>query len=150
MWPLYASVVAYAMNFFASKVLQGFIPFELVFVQKPHNLSSVQFMLLAEYPIEICSYVELLIKRAEFIRALQLDWRNDQNRDKRLPKEMFSNVQCFIKGDIVYPLGPSATDLEPGKHKFHMDFIGLLAIPEVLDDTHYRVQLVTTTQDILL
>ena len=23
--------------------------------------------------------------------------------------EMFSNVQCFVKGDIVYALGPSAT-----------------------------------------
>ena len=30
-WPLYASVVVYAMNTFASKALQGFTPFELVF-----------------------------------------------------------------------------------------------------------------------
>ena len=30
-----------------------------------------------------------------------------------------------------------------------MDFIGLLAVSEVLDDTHYKLQLVTTTQDIL-
>ena len=29
--------------------------------------------------------------------------------------EMFSNVQHFVKGDIVYALTPSATDLEPGK-----------------------------------
>ena len=29
-WPLYTSVVAYAMNTFASKALQGFTPFELV------------------------------------------------------------------------------------------------------------------------
>ena len=63
---------------------------------------------------------------------------------------MFSNVQRFIKGDIVYALVPSATDLEPGKCKFHMDFIGPLAVSEILDDTHYKLQLVTTTQDILL
>ena len=60
---------------------------------------------------------------------------------------MFSNVQRSIKGDLVYTLAPSATDLEPGKHKFHMDFIGPLAVSEVLDDTHYKLQLVT--QDIL-
>ena len=30
-WPLYTSVVVYAMNTFASKALQGFTPFELVF-----------------------------------------------------------------------------------------------------------------------
>ena len=148
-WPLYASVAAYAMNTFASKALQGFTPFELVFVRKPQDLSSVQFKPFAEYPIEIRSYVELLMKRAEFIRTLQLDWRNDQNRDKRLRNEMFSNVQRFIKGDIMYALAPSATDLEPGKCKFHMDFIGPLAVSEVLDDTHYKLQLVTTTQDIL-
>ena len=63
---------------------------------------------------------------------------------------MFSNVQHFIKGDIVYALAPSATDLEPGKQKFRMDFIGPLGISEVLDDMHYKLQLVTTTQDILL
>ena len=31
-----------------------------------------------------------------------------------------------------------------------MDFIGPLAVSEVLDDTHYKLQLVTTMQDILL
>ena len=34
-WPLYASVAAYTMNTFASKALQGFSPFELVFARKP-------------------------------------------------------------------------------------------------------------------
>ena len=63
--------------------------------------------------------------------------------------EMFSNIQCFVKGDIVYGLTPSAMDLESGKQKFHMDFIGPLVISEVLDDMHYKLQLVTTTQDIL-
>ena len=63
--------------------------------------------------------------------------------------EMFSNVQCFVKGDIVYALAPSATDLEPGKQKFRMDFIGPLTISEDLNNMHYKLQLVTTTQDIL-
>ena len=52
-WPLYASVAAYTMNTFASKALQGFTPFELVFARKPHDLSPIQFKPLAEYPIEI-------------------------------------------------------------------------------------------------
>ena len=30
-----------------------------------------------------------------------------------------------------------------------MDFIGPLAVAEVLDDMHYKLQLVTSTQDIL-
>ena len=40
-WPLYASVTTYAMNTFASKALQGFSLFELVFARKPCNLTSV-------------------------------------------------------------------------------------------------------------
>ena len=75
-------------------------------------MSSVQFKPLAEYPIEIRNYIELLMKRAEFIRSLQLDWRNEQNRDKRMRNEMFSNVIRFVKGNIVYTIAPSATDLE--------------------------------------
>ena len=148
-WPLYASVAAYAMNTFASKALQGFTPFELVFARKPRDLSPIQFKPLAEYPIKLRHYVELLLKRAEFIRVLQMDWRNEQNRDKRTRNEMFSNIQRFMKGDIIYATAPSATNLEPGRKKFRMDFIGPLAVAEVLDDTHYKLQLVTSTQDIL-
>ena len=149
MWPLYASAAMYAMNTFAFKALQGFTPFELVFARKPRDLLSVQFKPLADYPIEIRNYGELLMKRAEFIRALQLDWRTEQNRDKHLRNEMFSNVTRYAKGDIVYAIAPSATDLEPGTRKFCMDFIGPLAIFEVLDDTHYKLQLITMTQDVL-
>ena len=123
-WLLYASVAAYAMNIFASKALQDFATFELVFARKLCDLSSVQFKPLGEYPIEIWNYVELLIKRAQFIRTLQMDWRNEQNRDKRLHNEMYSNVHRFVKGDIVYALMPSATSLEMGTCKFQMDFIG--------------------------
>ena len=43
-WPLYASL--------------GFTPFELVFARKPHDLSSVQFKPLAEYPVtDLCRLV---------------------------------------------------------------------------------------------
>ena len=50
----------------------------------------------------------------------------------------------------MYASAPSAMDLQPEMQKFHMDFIGPLAISEVLDDMHYKLQLITNTQDILL
>ena len=148
-WPLYASVAAYAMNTFASKALQGLTPFELVFARKPRDLSSVQFKPLAEYPIELRSYVELLLKRAQFIRSVQMDWKVQQIRDKQLYNEMYSNVERFVKDDIVYALAPSATSLETGTRKFRMDFIGPLVIAEVLDNTHYKLRLINEGQDIL-
>ena len=127
-WPLYASVAAYAMNTFASKALQGLTLFELVFVRKPRDLSSVQFKPLAEYPVELRSYVELLLKRAQFIRSVQMDWKLEQNRDKKTFNKMYSNVEHFVKGYIVYALAPSATSLETGTRKFQMDFVGPLLV----------------------
>ena len=148
-WPLYASVAAYAMNTFASKALQDFSPFELVFARKPHNLTAVQFKPLSEYPILLREYVELLMKRAEFIRKLQMNWKIEQVSDKRLENEMFNEVKRFAKGDIVYALAPSVSELKTNRKKFVMDCIGPLAIAEVLDDTHYKLQLITDNQDIL-
>ena len=82
------------------------------------------------------------MKRVQFIRSMQLDWKVEQNRDKRIQNEMYSNVERFVKGDVVYALAPSATALETGTRKFRLDFVGPLAIAEVLDDTHYKLQLV--------
>ena len=148
-WPLYASVTAYAMNTFASKALQGFSPFELVFARKPRDLTSVQFKPLSEYPIPLREYVELLIRRAEFICKLQMNWKIEQVSDKHLTNEMYNEVKRFAKGDIVYALAPSVSELKTNRKKFVMDYIGPLAIAEVLDDTHYKLQLITNNQDIL-
>ena len=78
-----------------------------------------------------------------------MDWKLEQNRDKRIFSEMYSNVERFVKGDIVYALAPTATALEMGTRKFRMDFVGPLTVAEVLDDTHYKLQLINETQDIL-
>ena len=136
-WPLYASVAAYAMNTFASKALQSLSPFELVFARKPRDLTAVQFKPLSEYPIPIREYVELLYMRAEFIRKMQMNWKIEQARDQALTNEMYQEITCFKKGDIVYALAPSVSSLQSNTKKFVIDYIGPLAIAEVLDDTHY-------------
>ena len=43
MWPLFMTTTAYAMNTFVSKALNGFSPFQLVFVHDPPNLMSLSF-----------------------------------------------------------------------------------------------------------
>ena len=43
MWPLFVTTAAYAMNTFASKTLNGFSPFQLVFVCDPPDLTSLSF-----------------------------------------------------------------------------------------------------------
>ena len=43
MWPLFVTTAAYAMNTFASEALNGFSPFQLVFVCDPPDLTSLSF-----------------------------------------------------------------------------------------------------------
>ena len=41
MWPLFVSTAACAMNTFASEALNGFSPFQLVFVHDPPDIMSL-------------------------------------------------------------------------------------------------------------
>ena len=43
MWPLFVTTAAYAMNTFASEALNGFSPFQLVFVHDQSDLASLSF-----------------------------------------------------------------------------------------------------------
>ena len=52
---------------------------------------------------------------------------------------MYNEVKRSVKGDIVYALAPSVSELKTNRKKFVMDYIGPLAIAEVLDDTHYKL-----------
>ena len=78
-----------------------------------------------------------------------MNWKIEQASDKRITNEMHQEVKRFSKGDIVYALAPSVANLKINKKKFVMDYIGPLAIAEVLDDTHYKLQLINDNKDIL-
>ena len=43
MWPLFVTTAAYPMNTFTSEALNGFSPFQLVFVHNPMDLTSLSF-----------------------------------------------------------------------------------------------------------
>ena len=43
MWPLFVTTAAYAMNTFASEALNGFSPFQLVFIHDQPDLTSLSF-----------------------------------------------------------------------------------------------------------
>ena len=78
-----------------------------------------------------------------------MNWKIEQTTNKALENEMYKEVQRFAKGDIVYALAPSMSTLMTNMRKFKTDYIGPLAIAEVLHDTHYKLQLVMDNQDIL-
>ena len=77
MWPLFMTTAAYAMNTFASKALNGFSPFQLVFVHDPLDLMSLSFPKIDTIPV-MREYYNLLLARAQMVSRLLLDWRTQQ------------------------------------------------------------------------
>ena len=51
MWPLFMKTAAYAMNTFASEALNGFSPFQLVFVCDPPDLTSFSLHKIDTIPV---------------------------------------------------------------------------------------------------
>ena len=78
MWPLFTTTAAYAMNTFASKVLNGFSLFQLVFVHDPHDLTSLSFPKIDTIPVAYGEYYNLLLARAQMVGRLLLEWKTQQ------------------------------------------------------------------------
>ena len=76
MWPLFMTTAAYAMNTFASEALNGFSPFQLVFV---HNLTSLSFPKIDTIPVTHRKYYNLLLARAQMVGRLLLEWRTHKH-----------------------------------------------------------------------
>ena len=73
MWPLFTTTAAYAMNTFASKALNGFSPFQLVFVHNPQDLTSLSFPKIDNIPVAYREYYNLLLARAQMVGRLLLE-----------------------------------------------------------------------------
>ena len=78
MWPLFMTTAAYAMNTFAFKALNGFSPFQLVFVHDPPDLISLSFPKIDTIPVAFREYYNLLLARAQMVGRLLLEWRTQQ------------------------------------------------------------------------
>ena len=70
MWPLFMTTAAYAMNTFASEALNGFYPFQLVFVCDPLDFSSLSFTKIDTIPVTYREYYNLLLARAQMVGRL--------------------------------------------------------------------------------
>ena len=70
MWPLFATIAAYAMNTFAFEALSSFSPFQLVFLLAPPDLASLSFLKIDTIPVNYCEYYNLLLARAQMIARL--------------------------------------------------------------------------------
>ena len=142
-WPLYAVISAYAMNTFASNALQGLSPFELVFAQKPCQLTSLEMPKLNTIKPEYREFFKLLMEKAKMYRDMDLEWHTLQALELRNKNRMLTNIETFAENDIVYLLAPHAPALQSNAQKFRQDYVGPLAIDTKIDDTHYLLKDIT-------
>ena len=78
MWPLFVTTAASAINTFASKVLNGLSPFQLVFIHDPSDLTSLSFPKIDTIQVLHGKYYNLLLARAQMVSRLLLEVRTQQ------------------------------------------------------------------------
>ena len=140
MWPLFVTAAAYAMNTFASEALNGFSPFQLVFVHDPPDLKSFSFPKIDTIPVPYREYYNLLLARAQMVGRLLLDWRTQQALELENRNRQFTKEEIFEDDQMVYLLAPHSSALQTSTMKYRQDFIGPLLIDTALDKTHYRLK----------
>ena len=137
MWPLFTTTAAYAMNTFASEVLSGLSPFQLVFLRDPPDLTSLSFPKIDTIPVKHREYYNLLLARAQLVGNMLLEWRTKQVLEYKSKVKKF-RIRWY--NQMVYLLAPHASALQTNTTKFKQDFIGPLFIDTALDKTHYRLK----------
>ena len=140
MWPLFVTTAAYAMNTFVSKALNGFSPFQLVFVRNPPDLTSLSFPKMDTILVMHREYYNLLLARAQLVDRLLLEWRTQQTLEFENRNRQFTKEEIFEDDQMVYLLAPHSSALQTSTMKFRQDFIGPLFIDTALDKTHYGLK----------
>ena len=102
MWPLFATTAGYAMNMFASEALCGFLPFQLVFLRDPPDLTSLSFPKIDTIPANCHEYYNLLLARAQMIGRLLLEWRSQQALEYENKNKHYTNEEIFQDDQMVW------------------------------------------------
>ena len=128
------------MNTFASEVLSGFSPFQLVFLRDPPDLTSLSFPNIDTIPDNYCEYYNFLLARPQMIGRLLLEWRTQQALEYKKRNKQYTKEEIFQDDQMVYLLAPHSSALQMDTTKFKQDFIGSLFIDTAIDKTHYRLK----------
>ena len=140
MWPLFVTTATYAMNTFTSEALNGFSPFQLVFVHNQLDLTSLSSPKIDTIPVTYREYYNLLLARAQMVGRLLLEWVSQQALEFENRNRQFTEEEIFEDDQMVYLLAPHSSALQMSTTKFKQDFIGPLFIDTALNKTHYRLK----------
>ena len=105
-------------EYFASEALNGFSPFQLVFVHDPPDLMSLSFPKIDTIPVAYREYYNLLLARAQMVGKLLLDWRTQQALEFENRNQQFTKEEIFEDDQMVYLLAPDSSALQTSTTKF--------------------------------
>ena len=139
-WPIYVKGVCFAMNSYVKSSL-GYSPHEIVYVQKPPDLLSLDIdydtkglkVSTREY-LEYIKFKQKLMKQL-LLERITLEKKSQQIRALR----SHPDHETFRVGDLVFLFAPTASTLQVASRKLKQEWIGPLKIHAILDKTHFMV-----------
>ena len=120
--------------------IKWFLPFQLVFLRDPPDLTSLLFAKIDTIPVNYCEYCNLLPARAQMVGRLLLEWRTQQALEYEKKTKQHTKEEIFQDDQMVYLLAPHSSALQTDTTTFKQDFIGPLFIDTALDKTHHRLK----------
>jgi hypothetical protein len=147
-WPIYVACSAFAMNTFASEALQGYSPYQLVFLRTPPNLLNISFSPFPTTNHAYKEYYEQLHDKLAHMKSLFLDFRTKQAQTRVAEATRYSTPRKYRIGDLVGLFAPHASALQTNTTKFRKDYVGPLAISAVYHDDSYSLRDITSNKDL--
>ena len=120
--------------------MNGFSPFQLVFVRDPPDLTSLSFPKIDTIPVMYRKYYNLLLARAQMVGRLLLKWKTQQALEFKNRNRQFTKEEIFEDDQMVHLLAPHSSALQTSTMKFRQDFIGPLFIDTTLNKMHYKLK----------
>ena len=136
-WSKLVQPCCYAHNVFKQEVLQGYSPYELVFLHEPRPLSDLAVHDRPEWDLSPSEYLKEKEQQFQKSREIVLNEKQaEQIKHREKAKRMGLQAHVYIPGDLVYYYAPRLTDLQVDSQKFKAHWIGPLQIKQILDKTH--------------
>ena len=143
-WPDYVPSVQWAMNTFSSEALQGFSPYDLVFLRPAPNLLNINLLTQEDVgALHSKEYVRKLRDKMDDIQELLSKARRLQSEQRQIRNTTYANPPSYSTGQLVALLVPRSSDLQTNSRKFVHHYIGPLVVDTVLDDTHVTLRSLT-------
>ena len=111
------------MKTFAPEALSGLLPFQLVFLRDPPDLTSLSFPKIDTIPVKNREYYNLLLARAQLVGNMLLEWRTKQALEYKSKAKKFRNEEMLQDNQMVYLLAPHASALQMNATKFYRSII---------------------------